>query len=364
MGQRLRACVRRALQRAQHERGLRPALPRPGPARRARSDALCAARLCSTQPAGLLDRVKHRIALILSLGVLGAAAGFGIAFVQAPVFKGETSIQVGRDLGVAANEDTLKTSAALAIRYADLARREPVLGPLVERRAGPRPGETSSATSSPGSATRTHSWSRSVSTPMIAIAPQSSRPQWPTRCCGHPGAAIESDDQFFLRSQVTGLEDDIAAAEREAQRLRDRLPTATAAQVAPRAPRPHRRCSRDAGRAAQQLRRARRDGHLRVRASSAIVDPAWTTRSPAAPHAVVLAIAGLAIGLTLAIGWIHLFDRRPPDTRSTGDPTEGPARADPTGSPSSTSAAGTDTPGHRPGPDRARRGDDHDLERR
>ena len=53
-----------------------------------------------------------------------------------------------------------------------------------------------------------------------------------------------------------------------------------------------------------------------------VVDEAWSTRSPLRPTPLVLALAGMAIGLTLGIAWVHLFDRRPP-----GVPTAAPVPA-------------------------------------
>ncbi len=318
MGQRLRACVEehfsvRSMNEA-YGQLYRSRVPRGGEVGRPlRSATLLEA------PASLFDRVKHRLALILTLSILGAAAGFGIAYVQAPVFKGETSLQVGRDLGVAADENTLKTSGALAIRYADLSRREPVLGPLVEEgwaeswrdlqrdvfaRVGDKNPQLVEISVYTDDRERSAELASAVADSLLRAA----------------RAAIDSDTRFFLRGQVSALEADIASAETEVQRLRERLPTVTP-QKAP--------ALRDRIADLQATLGELRSSYVELDAMDtsesgrlAIVDPAWTTRSPLRPTPLVLAVAGLAIGFTLALGWIHLFDRRPPERRPTEGPTQ------------------------------------------
>ncbi len=314
MGQRLRACVLEHFSvRSMNEsygRLYRAHVPRGAEVGRPlRSTHL-------DKQVGLLDRVKRRIAFILALSVLGAAVGFGVAFVQSPVFKGETSVQVGKDIGVAANEETLKTSAALAIRYADLTRREPVLGPLVDdgwaetwrdlqRDVFARVSDKNPQLIEISVYTDARESSAQLAAAVAASLLRTAR------------SAIESDEQFFLRQQVNALEDDITAAEREAQRVRDRLVTASA-EVAPAL----------RGRLVQlqgslaELRSSyvELDGRDTSEAGElGVVDEAWTTRSPLRPTPVVLGVVGLIIGLTLAIGWIHLFDRRPPAGGGTGE---------------------------------------------
>jgi capsular polysaccharide biosynthesis protein len=263
---------------------------------------------------GLGERLRHRIGFLLALAILGGVVGFGIAFVQAPVFKGETSLQVGRDLAVAADEDTLNTSAALAVRYADLVRREPVLGPVAEdgwaegwrdlqpdvyARVGdknPQLVEISVYTDS-----------REKSAELVSAIAQS--------LLRASREAITSSDRSFLREQISALEADIARTNRELLRLEDELAVADSdarPTIADRIVEVQETLVQLRGSYAElDTLDTSEAGEL------AVVDEAWTTRSPLRPTPVVLALAGFAIGLTLGVGWIHLFDRRPPRTPAT-----------------------------------------------
>jgi glycosyltransferase involved in cell wall biosynthesis/capsular polysaccharide biosynthesis protein len=276
--------------------------------------ALRTASRLDPETAGLGERLRHRIGFLLALAVLGGVVGFGIAFFQAPLFKGETSLQVGRDLAVAADEDTLKTSAALAVRYADLARREPVLGPVAEdgwaeswrdlqpdvyARVGdknPQLVEISVYTDS-----------REKSAELVAAIAQS--------LLRASREAITSSDRSFLREQINALEADIARTNRDLLRLEDELAVADAdarPAIAARIEEVQATLVELRGSYAElDTLDTSEAGEL------AVVDEAWTTRSPLRPTPVVLALAGFAVGLTLGVGWIHLFDRRPPRPPAT-----------------------------------------------
>lgn len=264
---------------------------------------------------GLGERLRHRIGFLLALALLGGAAGFGIAYFQSPVYKGETSLQVGRDLGVAADEDTLKTSAALAIRYADLARREPVLGPVAEAgwagswrdlqpdvfaRVGDKNPQLVEIS--------VYADGRDKAADLVSAVAQS--------LLRASRDAITSSDRSFLREQLDALETDIARSNRELQRLQDLLTTTTATEERTTL------VSRieDVQASLVELRGSYAELDTLDTSEAgelAVVDEAWTTRSPLRPTPLVLALAGFAIGLTLGIGWIHLFDRRPPRPPAT-----------------------------------------------
>lgn len=259
-------------------------------------------------PLGVGEKLKHRIGLLVVMMILGAATGFGVALVQAPVFKAETSLQVGRDLGVAADEDTLKTSAALAVRYADLVRREPVLGPLVEdgyakswrelepdifARVGdknPQLVEISVYAGERAEAAR-------LATAVAESLKEASR------------TAITSSDRFFLSQQLDALEGDLVSTTQELTLTRQQLAAADADEAEALRLRIE---DLQATLAAQRSSYAELD-NLDTSEAGALstVDAAWTTRSPLRPTPVVLGIAGAAIGFVLAVGWVHLFDRGP-----------------------------------------------------
>ncbi len=133
---------------------------------------------------------------------------------------------------------------------------------------------------------------------------------------------ITSSDRSFLRDQLTALEADIAREHRELLRLQDALAAAPEAERQPIA-------SRIA--ATQSTLHNLRSNYTELDALDTseagqltVVDEAWSTRSPLRPTPLVLALAGMAIGLTLGIGWVHLFDRRPPDV-PTAAPLPAPA---------------------------------------
>jgi len=266
------------------------------------------------ETAGLGERLRHRVGFLLALSLLGGIAGFGIAFVQAPVFKGETSLQVGRDLSVAADEDTLNTSAALAVRYADLTRREPVLGPVAEdgwadswrdlqADVYARVGDKNAQLVEISVYTDSREKSAELVTDVAQSLMRASR------------EAITSSDLAFVGEQLAALESDIERSNRELLRLEDELAVAddeTRPAIAARIA--------DLQTTLVELRSSYAELDTLDTSEAgelAVVDEAWTTRSPLRPTPLVLALAGLAIGLTLGIGWIHLFDRRPPRAPTT-----------------------------------------------
>jgi glycosyltransferase involved in cell wall biosynthesis/capsular polysaccharide biosynthesis protein len=266
------------------------------------------------ETASLSERLRARVGFLLALALLGGAVGFGVAYVQAPVFKGEVSLQVGRDLAVAANEDTLQTSAVLATRYADMVRRAPVLAPVAEDGWADdwrdlrddviaRTGEKNAQLVEISVYTDDRQKSEELATAVADSLMRESR------------ELITSSDRSFLREQLDALEDDIAREQRELLRLQDTLATAAEADRPAIA-------DRIEGIQARLVEMRSSYAELDTLDTSeagelSVVDEAWSTRSPLRPTPLVLALAGMAIGLTLGIAWVHLFDRRPPVVPAT-----------------------------------------------
>jgi len=253
--------------------------------------------------APLGDKLKQHAFLLTLLTVLGGVAGFGIAFVQAPVYKGETSVRVG---SVTVDEDALKASAALASVYADLARREPVLGPLAEAgyaedwkqvqadvysRVGDKNPQLVEISVYANDRDLAGEMADAVATSLEAFV----------------GRALRSSDGAFLEAQLQSLRADVEVTTRQLADARAEARSASGASAA-------------AARARVDELSAtlteQRSGYADLRTLDAAaagtltrVDEAWTVRSPLRPTPVVLAVAGAAAMLIVAVGWIHVFGR-------------------------------------------------------
>jgi glycosyltransferase involved in cell wall biosynthesis/capsular polysaccharide biosynthesis protein len=257
---------------------------------------------------GTPQKLRQRIGFLVAMTLLGAAVGFGVSFIQTPVFQGVTSLQVGRDLGTAASKDALDTSAALAVRYADLARREPVLAPVAAQgyaedwrelqrdvftRAGDMNPQLVEIEVFSGDRERSKALATAVAASLTKVA----------------AADIAPSDRF-VGEQLTAIEDDIQSATQQLEKAQAALPAAANPDRAERLQ------TRIDGLQASlvELRASYSDletldtsesGHLSV------VDAAWTSRSPLRPAPLALVALGAAIGLTLAIGWVHLSGQQP-----------------------------------------------------
>lgn len=243
---------------------------------------------------------QHVVALCL-LTVLGGLAGFGVALVQTPVYKGETSVQVG---SVAADEESLKTNAALAGVYADLARREPVLAPLVDdgyadswkqiqrdvyARVGDRNPQLVEISVYADDDDLARRMVDAVATSLERFVERSSR----------------SDDDDFLDAQLGAIRSDVMATTQQLADSRRALEQATPVRA---------KALRSRVDYLQAALAEQRSGYTSLRTLAAMgagtltrVDEAWTARSPLRPTPLVLALAGAMTALLAGIAWIHLF---------------------------------------------------------
>lgn len=258
----------------------------------------------------LAEKLRRRAAGLAALTVLGAVGGFLFANLQAPVYKSETTLMVGTG-AAAAGEDAIKLSSSLAVAYADLARREPVLGPVAE-------------------AGFAESW-RELQ-PDVQAQPGAKNPQLvqisvyagdPQDAAALAGAVADqlvrvarseaaSPQHRFVQQQVNGLRRAALSTSRELDAVLAALASATKAE-------------REGLQAtADELRRDLTDlqrGYAELEQLDtaeigllSTVDSPWVTRSPLRPTPIVLAVAGAALGLTLAVGLVHLFDPGRPTT--------------------------------------------------
>lgn len=269
--------------------------------------------------APLSARLRARAATLLVCTALGALGGWVFAEIQPPLFKGETTLIVGGPVGSVTDEDTLKTSAALAVTYADLSRREVVLGPVAEQgfardwrslrddvhaQTGDKNPQLVQISAYAGSATEAGALASAIADQLIAVA--------------RDGGA--SPRERFVQEQIAALERDISRQTGALRRARDA-----------------------AGRAdpEERLLALARVDEIRTTltelqgsyaeltslgspavAELTLVDAAWTTRSPLRPTPVALVIAGAALGFGLVAGWVHVLGRRRAETPE--DPPAGP----------------------------------------
>jgi glycosyltransferase involved in cell wall biosynthesis/capsular polysaccharide biosynthesis protein len=254
----------------------------------------------------LFDKLRRRLLLLSVMTVLGAVAGFWIGSVQSPVYKGETTIQVGRTLGVGVDEDAMKTSTALASRYADLARRQPVLEPVAEAgfadswkhlqddvfsQVGDKNPQMVQISVYAGDRAEAGRLARAVAASLIEVSRES----------------LRSSDGAFLRKQLDDLQAEITATSTALETEREVL----AGLRGDDADTARSRVEELEARLADQRSAFAELGSLDKVSAGVLflVDSAWTTRSPLRPTPVVLGLAGATIGAMLAAGWIHLFSR-------------------------------------------------------
>jgi glycosyltransferase involved in cell wall biosynthesis len=252
----------------------------------------------------LSDKLRRRAGVVTLVTVLGAVGGFTFAHLQSPVFKSETTLMVGDTISAPKGEEQLKLTAALASTYADLARREPVLGPVAESgfaeswRAlqgdihvqtgdkNPHLVQVSVYAGSPDKASRL---AQAVADQLMRVA----------------GAGATSSQQTFVRGQLRDLEADITATSLELDAILQAVNStpveqqpallATADQLRSRL------IELRAGYAELEQLDTAAMGRLTP------VDPPWVARSPLRPAPVAMAVGGAALGLALSVGWIHLF---------------------------------------------------------
>jgi glycosyltransferase involved in cell wall biosynthesis len=257
----------------------------------------------SALPSHLLRKAT---ALVLCT-VLGGLAGWLVAEVQPPLYKGETTLMVGSPVGSVIDEDTLNTSAALAVTYADLARREMVLGPVAEQgfardwralsgdvdaETGEKNPQLVQLTAYAATRTEASRLAAAVADQLLAVA----------------RAGGTSPRSRFLHEQLSVIQEDIRRQSAALQRAR-----AEAGRAGPDD-------RRDALARVDDLRSSLAElqgsyaelitlGSPSV-ADLTLVDGAWTARSPLRPTPLALVVAGAAIGFGLVAGWLHVGGRR------------------------------------------------------
>lgn len=260
------------------------------------------------EPPSVSELVRERLWLVILLSILGGIGGFVGAELQAPVYKGETTLAVGSAVGAATDEDTQKANAALATTYADLARREPVLGPVaaagfadqwrqlqddVHAQTGDKNNQLVQISAYAGDAATAQALAMTVAEELLEVTDE----------------AAATPERQFVRDQLSALREDITGTEQalrdaEAQ-LAEVAGTDEATEVQGRVGALRSRLLRLQG-AYTDLQSSDEAGIGTV----SLVDTAWVTRSPLRPTPVVLAAAGAGVGFLLALAIAQLASRR------------------------------------------------------
>jgi len=259
----------------------------------------------------LMLRARRHWALVLALMVLGGAGGIGYSHVRAPEYHAKSSLVVGELFGGSPTDDSVKASLALAAAYADLARREPVLGPVAEEeglgdwrtlqnKVHARPGDKNpllvQLQVTAGSGAEAELIAEAIARRLVAMT---------TNPANSPGRA-------FASREMGRLADEIRQTENRIEGLHMRLDATTESDTA---------ASLEAD--VQDLRRTLMELEASyqsmldrfVTAGQAgqiqIVEHAYATTSPVRPDPVALTVAGIAAGVMLAVGWLHLTSGSP-----------------------------------------------------
>lgn len=309
VGAQLRACVVEqfsvtVMNRAYGELYARVAATMPGAHREVTADT------------PLLTKLRRRLGLVAVLTVLGAIAGMAYAQYQPAVYTAETTLRVGAYAGYQADDESVKASSSQATAYADLVRREPILGPVaaqgfadswrllvpdVEAETGDR------------------------SPQLLRIVVHASSPQEARALAGAVGRELiawtegerSSSQRTFVRQQIRDLQSDIEQTRRELAQTQADLRGTTDESAVPAL----RARVSDLGSTLGDLQAAYVDLQgLQGAATGRVewVDRPWAATSPLQPVPLLLGFAGAAFGLTLATAWIHL--------RSRGRTPQGPAQ--------------------------------------
>lgn len=313
LGQQARQCVVehfsvRSMNRAYGELYGRVATRNASGRRRSHARAAPAHVLPDDSPArtdeSLTRRVIRNWLPVTAVVLLGAAGGFGYSQVRAPDYEANSSVIVGEGFGGSPTDDSVKASMALAASYADLARREPVLGPVakaegiddwreLQDKIFVRPGDKNPlllqiqvSGESRSQATRI---AEAVAQQLVTLtenAATSRASQFAQREIPHVEAELRQTESRIdaLHKRLDATTDTAVAAALKAD-LQDLRGTLIELQSSHQA-----LVESSASAGAGQVR---------------VIEHAYATNSPVRPDPLALGLAGTAAGLALAVGWLH-----------------------------------------------------------
>lgn len=267
----------------------------------------------------LPEKMRRRAAWLALFTILGGIGGYAYTQVQGPVYKAETTLMVGSASGAAAGEDELKLSAALALTYTDLARREPVLGPVAKQgfadswRELHRNVHVQTGTQNPQLIQISAYGSDAAEASSLATAVAERLERVADARTSSPQLEFLADQVRSLEKAITITSEDLDATLRRAEEATGEEVVALERQAAEQ-----RRTLSELQSSYTELQQlsSTRAGQITT------VDEAWVARSPLRPTPVALTLAGAAFGFALATGWIYLFGRGRP-----APPTPAPGTA-------------------------------------
>jgi glycosyltransferase involved in cell wall biosynthesis/capsular polysaccharide biosynthesis protein len=268
----------------------------------------------------LTRRMVRHWPLVVGLTLLGGSAGLGYAELQSPEYQAKSSVVVGEVFSGSPNDDSIKASQALATSYADLARREPVLRPvaaqlqlgdwrLLQPDVHAQPGDKNplliQITATAGSSTRAEQLAEAVATRLVELTKGKSR----------------NLGREFVQREMDRLRGDIAATEERIDARSGQLDAETDPDVAA-ALQADLQDLRDNLVVLETSYQSMLDRFVAGRFAGEVqmVEHAYATPSPVRPDPISLTAAGLAAGLMLAAGLLHVAT----GGRRTNTPDEQP----------------------------------------
>jgi glycosyltransferase involved in cell wall biosynthesis/capsular polysaccharide biosynthesis protein len=260
--------------------------------------------------AGLLTRMRARLGTCIVLTLLGAAAGFGYAQAQPPVYEAKASLIVGDTVGGPANQEELDASAALAATYADVIRREPVLEPVaqagfaddwqnlvgrVHAQVGDKNPQLIQVTASAPRAWEAEDLANAIAERVVEMVQDQA----------------ENQRTEFVRSQLTRLEAEITDTQETIDRVSLDLNPEADPDTADEQTRQLRKLNEDLDDLNDRyFAMVTTASEFSEGAEVSVLEGAYTNRNPIRPDQKILAVAGAGVGLALAAGIAYIAGGR------------------------------------------------------
>ena len=260
-----------------------------------------------------LGAVRRRWKLLLVVTVICAALGFVYSETSPRVYEGSASLLVGEFGGDNVSNNDVQASQALAALYADVARREPILGPVAAQ-LGYQNWHTLLR--------QTHVRVPRESPQVIEITVDGRRPGLVKDAAGEIANGLmkyaadrNSGGHNFIQPQITRLEQSIEATDARVQALTKQRDASTS----PTEQADLQKQIDDLQQEISSLRGNYVDFKALLPSSSNVVvrklDPAYASNDPISPDVKYNTVIAGFVGLVLALAVLYLIEarRRRPD---------------------------------------------------